>query len=184
MSKAKRGCFGCEEFKGRLRLTVPGKYSPTQTQRRISLNMDATPENRAEAQKIIKRIHAYIEIRKYDPEKLDEYIFGELETTAKTPQSTSTKEPSLDELWSRYVAQKSKSWSQTYIGSTIMVTGSHINKLTTKRLCDALQIESELSNNLPYPSRYRVLNLISTCCNWAVHSQIILRNPFGQLSMA
>ena len=178
MSKAKRGCFGCEEFKGRLRLTVPSKYSPTQTQRRISLNMDATPENRAEAQKIIKRIHAYIEIRKYDPEKLDEYIFGEPETTAKTPQSTSTKEPSLDELWSRYVAQKSKNWSQTYIWNTIMSVSSHINKLKTKRLCDALEIESELSDNLTYPSRYRVLNLISTCCNWAVHSQIILRNPF------
>ncbi len=177
MSKAKRGHFGCEEFKGWLRLTVPAKHSPTGSQKRISLQMDDTPENRAEAQRIIKRIHAHIEIGDYDPEKLHEYIFGKPEKTAKTPQSTPTKEPSLDELWSRYVAQKSKNWSQTYIASSISTVGSHINKLTTKRLSDALQIEFELSH-LSSSSRYRVLTFISACCNWAVHSQIILHNPF------
>jgi integrase len=177
MSKAKRGHFGCEEYKKRLRLTVPRQYSPTGSQRRISLQMDDTPENRAEAQRILKRIHAHIEIGDYDPEKLEEYIFGKLEKTAKTPLSTPTKEPSLDELWSRYVAQKSKNWSQTYIESTISTVGSHINKLTTKRLSDALQIESELSH-LCSSARYRTLTYISACCNWAVHSQIILHNPF------
>ena len=177
MSKAKRGHFGCEEYKKRLRLTVPAIYSPTGKQRRISLKMDDTPENRAAAQNIIKRIDAHIVVQNYDPEKLDEYIFERPETTAKTPQSTSTKEPSLDELWSRYVAQKTKNWSQAYIASIIMVIGSHINKLTTKRLSDALQIESELSH-LSYSARYKVLTYISTCCNWAVHSQIILHNPF------
>lgn len=177
MSKAKRGHFGCEEFKGRLRLTVPRQYSPTGKQKRMSLKMDDTPANREAAHKIINRIHVYIETRDYDPEKIEEYIFGKPEKTAKTPQSTSTKEPSLDELWSRYVSQKSKNWSQTYIQNHIRTVGSHINKLTTKRLSDAEQIESDLSHLSP-SARYRVLSFISACCNWAVHSKIILDNPF------
>jgi integrase len=177
MSKAKRGHFGCEEYKKRLSVTVPRQYSSTGSQKRISLKMDDTPENRAEAQRILKRIHAHIEIGDYDPEKLEEYIFGKPEKTAKTPLSTPKKEPSLDELWSRYVAQKSKNWSQTYIKNIISTVGSHINKLTTKQLSDALQIESELSH-LSSEARYRTLTFISACCNWAVHSQIILHNPF------
>jgi integrase len=176
-ARAKRGNFSLEAVKGRLRLIAPAKYSPTGMQKRISLEMDDTPENRGEAEKIIKRIHAYIEIGNYEPEKLHEYILGKSEKIAKTPSSIPAKVLSLDELWSLYVAHKSKNWAQTSIGAVIMTVGSHINKLTTKKLSDALKIESELSH-LSCSTQYRVLTYISACCNWAVHSQLISHNPF------
>lgn len=94
MSKAKRGQFGYEVVKGWLRLTVPAKYSPSGTQKRISLKMEDTPGNRAEAQKTINRIHAYITVCQYDPEKLKEYIFREPpeKTTVRRTGVTPRKE--------------------------------------------------------------------------------------------
>jgi len=179
-ARAKRGNFSTDVVKGHLRLTVPAKYSPTGKQKRISLSMDDNPANREQAQKIINRIHVYIEMGDYDPEKLDQYIFGKPEKTAKTPQPTPTKEPSLDELWCRYVDQKRKTWAQTTLQTYIRTIGSHINKLTTKRLSDASQIESELSH-LSYSVRYKTLTYISDCCDWAVRSKIILDNPFLEI---
>jgi integrase len=176
-ARAKNGNLSWESVKKRLRLIVPAPYSPNGRQKRISLRRDDTPENRGEAEKIITRIHLDIEDGEYNPEKLHEYIFRKPKKIAKTPPSISVKEPSLDELWSRYVAHKSKNWAQTSIQIIGKRIGSHINKLTTKKLSDALQIESELSH-LSYSVKYKVLTYISACCKWAVNSQLISHNPF------
>jgi integrase len=176
--RATRGSFSWETVTGRLRLVVPAKYSPTGKQKRIALQMNDTLENRGEADKIIKRIHAHIrDIEDYDPQKLDEYIWGKPEETANKPPPPQAEEPQLHELWELYVLHKSLNWAPTTLESVIKVVGSHIARLTTKKLSDALQIHSELSH-LSYPARYRTLCRISACCKWAVQSQLISHNPF------
>jgi integrase len=80
-------------------------------------------------------------------------------------------------LWYQYGVHKSLSWAPTTREGAVKTVSSHINKLTTKKLSDALQIEFELSQ-LSYPAKYRTLTWISACCNWAVHSQLISHNPF------
>ncbi len=176
--RATRGSFSWETVTGRLRLVVPAKYSPTGKQKRIALQMNDTLENRQEANKIIKRIHAHIrDIEDYDPQKLDEYIRGKPEETANKPPPTQAEEPQLDELWELYVLHKSLNWAPTTLESLIKTVSSHIARLTTKKLSDALQIHSELSH-LSYSARYRTLCRISACCKWAVQSQLISHNPF------
>jgi integrase len=176
--RATRGSFSWETVTGRLRLIVPAQHSPTGKQKRIALQMNDTLENRQEADKIIKRIHAHIhDIEDYDPQKLDEYIRGKPEKTANKPPPTQVEEPQLDELWERYVLYKSLNWAVTTLETVIKVVGSHIARLTTKKLSDALQIHSELSH-LSYPARYKTLCWISACCKWAVQSQLISHNPF------
>jgi integrase len=176
--RAKRGNCSWEVVAGQLRLIVPAKHSPTGKQKRIALGMDDTPKNRGEVERIVTRINAHIyDIEDYDPEKLDEYICGKPKKTANKPQPTPAKELQLDELWSRYVAHKRPNWQLTTLENNIKTIGVHIDKLTTKKLSDAWQIESELSH-LSYSSKYRVLRYISACCQWAVHSQLIPFNPF------
>ncbi|MBW4546822.1 MAG: tyrosine-type recombinase/integrase [Symplocastrum torsivum CPER-KK1] len=176
--RATRGNIGLEAVEGRLRLIVPAKHSPTGEQKRIALGMKDTPENRGEADKIIKRIHAHIQlIGDYDPQKLEEYIWGKPENTANKLPPTQAKELQLDELWTLFVDHKSKSWRFTTFMGVMKTVGSHINRLTTKKLSDVLQIESELSQ-LRYTAKYRTLTKISACCTWAVHFQLISHNPF------
>ena len=55
---------------------------------------------------------------------------------------------------------------------------SHIRRLTTQDLDDALAIRDYFLKTLTLDTTRRTITQISACCDWAVDSSLIAINPF------
>ncbi|HEY9631591.1 MAG TPA: tyrosine-type recombinase/integrase [Coleofasciculaceae cyanobacterium] len=186
LPRTPRGNVSVTVREGRLRITVPAKYSPTGKQYHYALGCPDIPKNRDDAQVIVEQINARIHIFKdYDPQKLHEYIFGEavsIETNNTANSSLKMKaEPTLDVLWEEFGLERlitGKIRKTTYKGYTKI--SRMIGKLPSKSLSDAVDIVSRIqkySKTVSTPT----LRIISKCCDWAVKKGLIKINPFESL---
>lgn len=166
---------------GYLRLQFPRTIFDDGKQQYASLKLKDTPENRAiannkarEAQNDLTRyqlgdLTAFdFTLKKYKPDKV-----------VRPP--VESKEPSLGELWGKYVAYKSVDASPSTIAKDYQKTERLINKLPTQSLDDAVQIRDYLRSNCTPNAAKRYMTQINACCEWAVISGLTSRNPFTLL---
>lgn len=185
--RAKRGRFDFEVVNNRLRLVVPQKHSPTNERIRPALDLEATPENEAQAQVLVEQLNARVFIFKnYECAQLFSYIdefFGRTKPEADgscIQKSSSLKEPELDVIWSEFTAAQKNSefYKETTLLTLYPTIAAHIEGLSTRKLSDHEQIFKEIKK-LSKAARYRTMIYISAACNWAVTKKNIKENPFS-----
>lgn len=188
-SRTKRGNVSVTSRSGRLRITVPAQHSPIDKQYHRALGRPDTSDNWAVAQEIADQINALILLKNYDPQRLDEYIFGKIaaDEPTLTPNSLRSKKEarpdSLSKLWKRYVTYQRDivKLAETTLEFTYKSVGLRIEKLTTQRLSDASVIAAELNKRYCERDSYIILKLISNCCDWAIQEELISKKPFKVL---
>ncbi|WP_068818835.1 tyrosine recombinase XerC [Phormidesmis priestleyi] len=174
---------------GSLRFNIPQEHSVgNKKQTQIRLRLKESPENRAIADLITARLNERIATNNYEPEKLNEYIdeykclyMGSdcQSPSSKRPKAVKSKTPTLDQLWEMFCQYKVPLVKQTTFNIVFSTVGNHISKLKTKNLEEADTIIAELRRQIKSDSAmYRTLRYISSCCDWAVSRDKILKNPF------
>ncbi|MDV2992472.1 MAG: Tyrosine recombinase XerC [Chroococcidiopsis sp. SAG 2025] len=123
-------------------------------------------------------------LAKYKPQSLTTIT----PITPITPiASATTPKSSLADLWSKYIEFKRTQVSQSTVAKDYKKVESHIQKLPTKFLDDAIEIRDYddaieirdyLVKNLTPNAAKRCLTQFSACCNWAIKSALISNNPF------
>lgn len=101
-----------------------------------------------------------------------------------TPEFTPTRQadPALDVLWERYVDFKRFQVSQTTIARDYARYRSHIAKLPTRDLVEAISIRNYVVANNSADTAKRILTNLSACCDWAMKSRLIASNPFSGMA--
>lgn len=84
----------------------------------------------------------------------------------------------LSELWAIYVDNKTATVAISTLKNTYKAISSHLNKLPTQSLEDALEIREYFVNTLKPNTAKKYLSNITNCCDWAVKSGYICNNPF------
>jgi integrase len=176
---------------GSLRFNIPKEHSVVgkKGQTQIRLGLKETPENRAIADLITARLNERIATNNYDPEKLNEYIdeykclyIGsdcQSSSSPKRSEAVKSKTPALNQLWGMFCQYKVTLIKQTTFNVVFSTVGNHISRLKTKNLEEADTIVAELRRQIKSDSAlYRTLRYISSCCDWAVGRDKILKNPF------
>ncbi|WP_373527709.1 tyrosine recombinase XerC [Nostoc sp.] len=112
--------------------------------------------------------------KKYFPERAA-YAVPELEERKQVA-------PKLDQLWEQHEKFKWNQVSVTTREITFVNVASHIKKLPTKKLEEAIAIRDYLiKNNSPYRTK-RILTQLNACCKWALKSGLITKNPFAEMA--
>lgn len=177
--KVSKGSVGIEAFQGRLRLRLPRQLYGGK-QKYLTFGVANTPENQKLAASKAKQIeldilagyfHATLE--KYKPQ-----TNSDLGKSSKSNQA----EPPLNVLWDRYAAYKSKTLSVTTSNKDYKRIKNHIANLPTQKLADAVPIRDFLLSQLSANSAKRVLTQLNACCDWAVDSGLITKNPFDEMA--
>ncbi|MFB2919323.1 MULTISPECIES: tyrosine-type recombinase/integrase [Aerosakkonema] len=174
-NKISKGSVGIESFQGRLRLRLPRQVYGGK-QKYLTLGLDDTKENRKIAEAKAKQIESDIVYERFDA-TLAKYR-PQNHLSLVEPAKDSLKQLKLNELWDMYVEYKSKSVAVSTLKNTYKTVSSHIQKLPTQSINDALTIRNYLVNNLKPETAKKYLTNISACCDWAVEYSYIPNNPF------
>jgi len=177
--KASKGSVGIESFQGRLRLRLPRQLYDGK-QKYLSLGLPDTDTNRQLAEAKAQLIESDIRVERFDYTLVK---YGQpLPPTLIVIESIKPKANfDLAELWQRYTEFRASEVSETTLRLNYARVASHINKLPTKSLADAIAIRDHLTkNHSPYTAK-RILVQLSACCKWARKSRMISENPFAEL---
>jgi integrase len=177
--KSSKGSVGIESFQGRLRLRLPRQLFNGK-QQYLYLGLPDTTVNRKVAEAKAKLIEADIAFERFDY-TLAKY--GKSGPNLTVVEAIKPK-PSLNlaELWERYTEARSKDVSETTLKLNYARVTSHINKLPTKSLEDAIAIRDHLiKHNSPYTAK-RIWIQLNACCKWAKRSKLIADNPFSEMA--
>jgi integrase len=174
-TKANKGTVQIKNSNGRLQLV----FSYGSKRHYISLGFTDSKSSRKLAELRAREIELDIlsgnfdaTLAKYKPEKVPS------PSTAVTPITPTPVQPSLAELWEKYTDYKRPQVSQSTIAKDFVKTASHINKLPTDDLSEAIAIRNHLVQQLTPNAAKRCLTQFAACCNWAVKSELIAENPF------
>lgn len=177
--KASKGSVGIEAFQGRLRLRLPRQLYGGK-QKYLTLGVADTPENQKLAASKAKQIELDI-LAGYFDATLEKYKLQTNSDLGKPSKSNQAELP-LNVLWDRYAAYKSKTLSVTTINKDYKRIKNHIASLPTQKLADAVPIRDFLLSQLSANSAKRVLTQLNACCDWAVDSGLITKNPFDGMA--
>lgn len=178
MQRQPRGSVAIEEKQGKWRIRLPRAVA-LDSSRYISTSLEATADNLKKVQRVVWDIEEDIRIGNLDP-SLSRYTqqFKPKLTVVKPLQGLT-----LDELWTRYCDyRKPQVAITTYIREYQGRYASHIKKLPTKDLSEAIAIREYITSNLSLNTAKRLLTQISACCKWAVKSGLIQKNPFADMA--
>lgn len=175
--KASKGSVQIKTSNGRLQLV----FSYGGKRHYLSLGFDDTPQDRKLAEMKAREIELdmlsghFTGVDKYKPQS----AFSTIDpvTPIFTPKSN------LDELWEKYVEFKRPQVSQTTIARDYKKYRSHISRLPSTSLDDAVQIRDWLLANLTPNAAKRCLTNISACCDWAMKSGLVDANPFWGMAV-
>lgn len=170
--KLGKGSVGIESFQGRLRLRLPRQVYGGK-QKYLTLGLDDTKGNRKIAEAKAKQIESDIVYERFDP-TLANYRPQTYLTIVETDKPAIT----LSKLWDKYTEYRKPQIAETTLRIQYAAVRSHIAKLPTKDLNDAIKIRDFLVANLTNDSARRTLTQISACCEWACEVSIIANNPF------
>jgi integrase len=113
-------------------------------------------------------------LAKYKPEAL---------LVRVTPSITPIVATSLVDLWESYVEFKRSSLSPSTLAKDIKRISRCLDiELPVKSVKDAIVIRDWLIVNKTPNTCKRILTQISACCDWAVKSQLIEKNPFEDMA--
>jgi integrase len=100
-----------------------------------------------------------------------------------TPSITPIEATSLVDLWESYVEFKRSSLSPSTLAKDIKRISRCLDiELPVKSVNDAIAIRDWLIANKTPNTCKRILTQISACCDWAVKSQLIEKNPFEDMA--
>ena len=173
--KSSKGSVGIESFQGRLRLRLPRQVFGGK-QKYLTLGLPDTPENWKLAEAKAKQIESDIAFERFD-ESLARYRpMGKVQ--AKETFEDTAEALTIGKLWLKYVEYRKPQVSPTTVANQYATVASHVNKLPTQELTDAIKIRDWLIANLTADAAKRVLVQLGACCRWAQKSQLITDNPF------
>ena len=170
--KNPKGSVTVVNRKGMLAIQLPRTVTGG-PQKYIYLGLPDTPTNRKAAEARVDIIAADIAFDRFD-QTLQKYY----------PSTTSDSSPSLQELWTKYVAFKSKQVSQATILKDFKRVENHIHNFPSQRLNHAKQIRLHLINECSAETAKKILMQLRACCNWALDEGLILDNPFKTLRIS
>lgn len=180
MSSTKRSpkdTVGIEQKAGKIRLRLPRSVA-SGSQRYISTRLEATPDNLKKAQVRAWEIEEDLRLGKFDS-TLVKYQFKP-QLTLVQPKQT---EPDLGHLWQKYLEYKKPQLALTTYQRDYQTRFSNwVAKLPTRDLTKAALIRDYLLQNTSPASAKRLLWLFSACCQWAVKSGMIQKNPFAGMA--
>lgn len=172
--KLSKGSVGVESFQGRLRLRFPRQICAGK-QKYLSLGLADTPENHKVAELKARQIELDLISNNFDV-TLAKYKPHPVEGLSKPGRNKAVL--TLTELWEKYTEYRKPQIAETTLRIQYAAVHSHITKLPTKNLQDAVRIRDFLISNLSNDAARRTLTQISACCEWAYESALIESNPF------
>lgn len=144
----------------------------------LSLGLTDTPEHRKLAEAKAKLIESDIVYERFDP-TLNRYKPQSQLSIATEPPKTV---PTLGELWERYLEYRRPQVAETTFKLNYARVTSHIKKLPTRDLKDAVTIRDYLlQQNSAYTAK-RIITQLSACCDWALKSKLTEDNPFDGMA--
>lgn len=172
--KLPKGSVGVESFRERLRLRLPRQIYGGR-QKYFSLGLADTPENRKVAELKARQIELDIISNNFDA-TLAKYRPESVRVLEKLRKPKAT--PNLAELWEAYTEYRRPQIAETTLKIQYATVCSHIGKLPTRSIEDAVRIRDFLVANLSRDAAKRTLTQISACCEWSWESALIESNPF------
>jgi integrase len=175
--KASKGSVQIKTSNDRLQLV----FSYGGKRHYLSLGFDDTPQNRKLAEMKAREIELdmlsghFSDVEKYKPHTALSTV------DAVTP--IFTPKLKLDVLWEKYVEFKRPQVSQTTLARDYRKYRSHISRLPSRAIDDAVQIRDWFVTHLTPNAAKRCLTNISACCDWAVKSGLIDTNPFQGMAV-
>jgi integrase len=148
----------------------------------ISTGYPDTPQHWKLAQLKASEIEKDILCERFDPKDLSKYTPEGSFRKAKTGIASS-KQPTLPQLWEKYVEFKRPNVSPSTLAKDYQKVDRCVNlQLPKKSIDDAVAIRDWLVANKTANSAKRILTQIKACCDWAVKSQLIANNPFVEMA--
>lgn len=169
-----KGSVKVEPFQGRLRLRLPRQLYGGK-QKYLTLGMADTLENRKAADIKARQIELDIISGNFDP-TLTKYKPQKHLTLVEENEKPRAK--NLLELWDVYTAYRKPQIAETTLRIQYAAVRSHIGRLPTKELSDAIKIRDSLLATLSKDAARRTLTQLSACCEWACDDGLIHSNPF------
>jgi integrase len=178
VSKASKGTVGIEGFRDRLRLNLPRQWFDGQ-QKRLALGLPDTPENRAKAQEIAKRIERDALCDNL-PETYDGFKVAYLPNHHLTViQSIQLpKAVKLLELWNQFLEFKRSQCSENTMDTPYRTYTNYLNECPYKDVSEAGEIRDWLLRNKPIESSRRCITRLSAMCDYGIRRNLIKENPF------
>ena len=143
----------------------------------LSTGYPDTKEHRKLAEAKARLIQSDIDLDRFDP-TLTKYKPQPLPVTATELTPISTPRNQLSELWEQYTEFRRPQVAQTTLRIQYAAVASHIRRLPTQSLDDALEIRDSFLKTLTLDTTRRTITQISACCEWAVELGLITANPF------
>ena len=201
-----KGLTGIEEYRGKYRLRLP--RSADTSIRYLNTGMEATKANRIKAQELATWIDRDIlagtldrTLQRYRIAATTAELFLSINTQSTetaVPTTAPDKEkvlqitapsatvvapphavPNLLQIWQRFCQYRKPQVAETtYRNEYAGKYSSHIARLPSHDLSDAVVIRDYLINNLSIGQVKRVLTYLNACCNWGVKSGYLPVNPF------
>jgi len=142
----------------------------------LSVGLPDSKPNRTYAQSIAATIQMDIMTGNYDVTQSKYKLFQ------PEPKAGALEKLELLDLWSKYVEYKRPQVSLNTIAHTYHQVESWLKKMPYTSVDDAINIRGYLLKHSTPDSTRRVLNGLSACCQWAIKSRLLDRNPFDGLA--
>lgn len=148
----------------------------------LSTGFPDSPTNRKMAEMKARQIELDIVSGNFDS-SLDKYRPPKMGVKPEAIAPISHPEPSLDQLWERYMEFKRPTISPNTFSKEFTTAQRCIDQLLpTRSLTEAVRIRDWIVANKPPNAAKRLLTQLTACCEWAIKSDLTTRNPFEGMS--
>lgn len=175
--KASKGSVQVKVSNGRLQLV----FSHAGKRHYLSLGYPDSKQNRRIAEGKAKLIESDIAYERFDP-TLARYKPQSALSTVTPEIAPISVQPSLAELWTKFVEYKRPQCSPNTMYCVYGVYTGYVKKLPTHDLSRATEIRDFALKTFPIESCKRFIVRLNACCNWAVKSGLIDANPFSGMA--
>lgn len=148
----------------------------------LSLGLPDSKINRKAAEAKARQIELDIVSGNFDATFNKYKLQAALSTALPDITPSVTPEPSLTDLWERFVEFKRPQCSENTMKYVYGVYTGYVNKLPTQNLSDAASIRDHILATVPLNSAKRFITRLSACCDLAVKSGSIAQNPFSEMA--
>jgi len=143
----------------------------------ISTGFSDSAINRKSAEMKARQIELDIASGNFDI-TLEKYKPNSVLRTVTPIESIGSSEPSLAELWDKFIDYKTPQCAENTMRYTYGVYTGYMKKLPTHDLQRAVEIRDFILKSVPVESARRFITRLSACCDWALESGLIHKNPF------
>ena len=175
--KASKGSVQIKSSNNRLQLV----FSFGGKRRYMSTGFSDTPINRKSAEMKARQIELDIASGNLDP-TLEKYKPDSVLSTVNPIDLIGSSEPSLAELWDKFIDYKTPQCAENTMRYTYGVYTGYVEKLPTYDLQHAGEIRDFVLKSIPVDSAKRFITRLSACYDLAVESGLIHKNPFAGMA--